>query len=357
MLKKLIPFIMVLTIFITTPLTIKAQESDGGVAGNAQIETRAAQDRLPVFFVKGQEIATYEYQGEEVLDFRRYFNVWDQRTDILKMNNRVDGVNIPIDLGGYEWDLSEFNINELGRHTITISYEGISGVIVEASQVVTVIEEDVTAPNLYGFLSTNVIFNVGDKFEVFMSRITAVDNVDGVIALTIDNFSGYEGINDGVRDSVHEVTITVSDKAGNVKTEIITITLKDVSAPVIYDAHNIETRKGKTVDYKAHVYAVDNITARDKIVLEFFIVTDQSGETESDVNEIDFNVVGEYYVKVVATDEAGQRSSAVYRVIVKDGYKLLTIALFVNVGVLVIAGGTFGIVTLVKSSRRKKDVQ
>lgn len=358
MIKKLLSVMMILTVFIATPLFVMAQENeDPSVTTNANIERRASRDNLPVFFVKGQEIATYEYEGEDVLDFRRYFNIWDQRTDILKMNNRVDGAIQSIDLGGYVWDFSGFDVNVLGKQEIKVSYTGISGVTVVQKETLTVIENDVTAPVIYGLFGNNIDFDLGQSFETWIASITAVDNVDGVIELTLDNFEGYETIETGKLNSVHEATLTVSDKAGNVETRNLIITLKDRSAPVIYNTINIETKKNKPIDYKSHVYAKDNLTEQDKIKLEFQVVTDQSGEILAETNEVDFKKVGEYYIKVIAEDESGLTSSAVYRVIVKDSISLMTFALIINAGVLVVGGTTFGIVTAVKASKNKKEVE
>lgn len=324
-----------------------AEDDEIDAEKNAYIYVRTNNDHLPVFYVKDSEIPVYEHEGEETLDFRRYFHIIDQRMDILKMRNLVDGANMPIDRGGYEWNFGTFDISVPGDYTIAISYKGANGVVISSSIKITVIEEDTIPPAIYGlFASVNV--DVKADFIDSIVGVSAVDNVDGLIQLSLDNFSGHENIKGSPLGSEHTVTLTVSDRAGNVTIRMFIATVKDLVAPIIKGAVNLETKVGKPIEYKAHLIFEDNHTSPENITKEFVIVTDESGDTPTGETEIDFNKVGENYIKVVATDEGGARATKIYRVIVKDSVSLGMMIVYINASILglgVVTVGTFYLVS------------
>lgn len=355
--KILTAFLIVMGLFFSLSLVVKAEE-DIDLEKNAHIYSRTLQDSVPIYHVKDSEVATYLYEDEEVYDFRRHFYIIDQRMDILNMNYRVDGAPAPIDEGGYVWDFGGFTTETVGDYTITISYEGANGVTVSSSVVLTVIETDEEAPKVYGLFAT-VNMDIGSNFVDNIQSISVVDNVDGLILLTLDNFEGHEEIDNNLNNASYEITLRVSDKAGNEVTQTFTVIIKDMSGPVILNTKNIETRVNKAVDYKSHITVTDNHTPADKIVVEFQFVTDETGDTVIEgMTEIDFSKVGETYVKVIATDEGGAQSTRLFRVIVKDSTSLPLMLIYINAAlfaVALIAIGTFAIVSVVRNKKTKPE--
>lgn len=350
----LLVVLLVTLLFSTSVMTLQAEDDDPiDTEKNAFIYVRTYSNNLPVHYVQNSEIETYNYDGEETYDFRKYFHIIDQRKDVLKMKHLVDGAIAPIDMGGYVWDFSQFDITELGEQTVGISYEGLNGVVVSSSVTLTVIEEDIESPIIYGLFG-NVNVDVKADFLDSISSISAVDKVDGEIELQIDNFEGYEGINGAPLNSTHEITLTVSDKAGNVTERTFVATVKDLIAPIIYNAVNVETTVGSEIDYKSHIVVEDNFTPTDEIVKVFQIVTNETGDTLAESQTINFNQTGETYIKVVATDEGGASSSRIYRVIVKDTLTLGKMFLYINlslIGAVAITGGTVFAVKRIKNKK------
>lgn len=350
----LLVVLLVTLLFSASATTLFAEDDEAiDTERNAFIYVRTYNNNLPVHYVQNSDIETYNYDGEETYDFRKYFHIIDQRKDVLKMKHLVDGEIAPIDLGGYVWDFSEFDITELGAQTVKISYEGLNGVVVSSSVTLTVIEEDVEAPIIYGLFG-NVNVDVKADFLDSISSISAVDKVDGEIKLSIDNYSGYENIKGAPLNSTHEITLTITDKAGNSTERTFVATVKDLIAPIIYNAVNVETTVGSIIDYKAHIVVEDNYTPVDEIVKVFQIVTDESGDTLADSQTIDFNQTGETYVKIIATDEGGATSSRIYRVIVKDTLTLGKMILYINlslVGAVIVTGGTLFAVKQIKKRK------
>lgn len=352
-LKKIILLLFTLTFLFVGSVSIKADE-DIDSSKNAYIYSKTNGDNVPVYFVLNSEVPVYDHEGESVFDFRRHFHIIDQRRDILKINNKVDGVSVPIDLGGYVWDFGGFTTSELGTYVITISYKGANGVEVSNKVSLTVIEEDVISPQIYGLFDT-INVDIGSSFIDNIGHISAVDNVDGVINLGINNFSGYESIKDGALNSEHIVTLTVTDNAGN-KIEItFTAIVKDLTAPIIHNAVNVETKVGKSINYKEGISFTDNYSTPDKIVVVYQFVTDETGDVVIEMDEIDFNKVGETYVKVIARDEGGAEAYKIFRVIIKDAPSLSVMLLYINlilIGVTIISLGSIYVVRKVIKNKK-----
>lgn len=353
--KKIIVLLLLMLTFLFPLSFVKADEEDIDLNKNAYIYSRTVRDHVPVQHVKDSVMATYLLDGEEAIDFRRHFQVIDQGTDVLNMKKQVDGAITIIDNGGYTWDLGGFDIAVVGTYTITINYMGKNGVAVSNSVDITVIAEDVDAPYIDGgIIGTSVTLNIGSTFMQTVSVIRIKDNIDGIITLTEANFEGHEGIEKAALNSVHDVWLTVEDSAGNELRVKLTVTVRDTTPPTILNVKNIETKKGVAVDYKSHLVFRDNYSKVENITIEYTIVKDESGTDATGETEVDFNKVGEVFIKVTATDEGGRSASRVYRVIIKDSKSLGEMLLYINLGLFGVAGLAIGGVVLTRKLRKPK---
>lgn len=352
--KKIITLLLLIFTFLLPISTLRAND-EIDTTRTAYIYSRTAAHYVPVEFVKDSEMPTYLLDGEETLDFRRHFHIIDQGTDVLNMRKQVDGAISIIDLGGYTWDLGGFDISQVGNYTITINYIGANGVPASGANKVNVkvIEVDDVKPAVSAVIGNRINVNVGSTFMSAVASIRVIDNVDGLIELTEENFSGHENIENSPLNSEHQVTLTVKDAAGNEQVVRYTARLVDNAAPVIHNVINIETKKGVVVDYKSHLRFTDNYTTADKIVVEYAIVTDSAGTEVTGEDEIDFSKVGETYIRVTARDEGGREAYRVYRVIIKDSQSLGMIILYLNLGLIGVAGVSIGGIILYKKLRKK----
>ena len=208
---------------------------------------------LPTTFVLNQSIPTYEYNGVVIPDFRKYFTITEGRTYILNMHS-----NPIFDSGGYTWDFRTFSVNTVGEYRITLRYTGADGSTVQSHLTVQVTDTDVEAPVITGLTQDHYNLEYRREvngtvtiFERWMATIYATDTVDGNIPIDESFFSGHEQINTSLIGQTHTVTLTVSDSAGNTFTKTVTITIRDTTPPpIIYNIANIETNKGKSVDYQ-----------------------------------------------------------------------------------------------------------
>ncbi len=101
----------------------------------------------------------------------------------------------------------------------------------------------------------------------------------------------------------YEVKIIATDEAGNKSEETITVDVADLTAPTITVNEEITVKVGSDAptigDYKNVINVSDNVTATEDIEI---IIDDQG---------LDMSTAGEYEVKVIATDEAGNKSEAI----------------------------------------------
>ncbi len=269
--KKIIALMIAFT-FMVTFFGIKVN-AQGTIMGETLVYTYNYVEDLPVQYVKGSEIKTYEYGGEELYDFRDYFEVYDNAEIILNMHEGDEG----IDFGGYVWDM-DFDIDEVGVYTITLSYEGVTGFksnFVELE----VIEEDVEAPEIFmydrNFNKTRAERpeDFDREFEAFINTTRIYDKVDGIIKISIDDFSEetIEDLRNADLGDKHSLTLEINDKAGNTSTKTITMTIVDLKAPNIQNVKTITTRLGKRINYMAHLGFIDNYSDRENITVTYEI--------------------------------------------------------------------------------------
>ena len=357
--KKLMSILLILSFGLFTFSTLKA-ETSGRQIGHAII---SVDEDLPVFFVKGNE----DLQGDKALEvFKLYFSIRDQRQDVEVENEYLD--------------LGTFDIDVVGTYDIIIRFTGESTLEVSEQVTVYVIEADTLAPVVYGFRE-NIVYNVSKKSKdddqktseelaqeaeerinkfIASLNLTVRDNVDGLIPLTKEHFTGVDEIDSTNLNGEYEITLTVRDNANNVLTKTASVVIKDVTGPVIYNPHNISTRRNKPVEFKDHIHIEDNFNEREDIevwytiaYLTYEMVDGEQQTVLTEVEDIDFSKLGEYVITVHAKDKSDNLAATKqYKVIIEDGIKLSTVIILANLGLLVIAG--VGVISLVLIHKSKK---
>ena len=267
--KKIMSLVTILVlIFSFSIITIKAQDA---ILGETLVYKYTHIEDLPVQFVKGSEIKTYEYEDEVIPDFRHYFEVYDNAQTILNMHSIAGEV----DLGGYTWDM-DFDINTIGIYEISLSYSGVTGFKSETIEL-EVIEEDIEGPEVFisgGNFNKTRIENPAEflsEFNNYLRRSRVYDKVDGVIQITIDDFN-EEDIETLKTADLREavlLTLNVEDSAGNITEETVTLNIVDLKAPNIHNATTVTTRKGQRINFTSHLSFSDNYSAPSEIIKNY----------------------------------------------------------------------------------------
>lgn len=296
--KKIISLMTILVLVFTfSIITVSAEDA---ILGETLVYKYTHIEDLPIQYVKGSKIKTYEYQGEVIPDFRDYFEVYDNAQTILNMHS-VSGA---IDFGGYTWEM-DFDIETAGSYQVTLSYTGVTGFKSETIDL-EVVEEDIEGPNIFitgGNFNKTRIENPDEfltEFNHYLRRSRVYDKVDGVIKITIEDFdeNDIETLRTADLREVVSLTLNVEDNAGNVSSETVSLTIVDLKAPNIHNATTITTRKGQRINLTAHLSFSDNYsdaqyirdTARYEIygtlVVKNIWQTGQRRENPSDGEEI-----------------------------------------------------------------------
>lgn len=156
--------------------------------------------------------------------FDQFEDVTVVLTDYITAVDNVDGTitvtNAMVNAGG-------FSLNTAGTFTVTYTVTDSSGNVATKEIVFTV--NDKQAPVISG--AKDLTISVGDVYNP-LEGITAVDNIDGPITLTLDNVSGHElFLDQDGKASVageFEVTYTVTDANNNSREVKITVTVLQI---------------------------------------------------------------------------------------------------------------------------------
>lgn len=351
--KKLMSIIFIFLLSLLTIKGVKAETSVGSI-GHAIISVN---HDLPIYFVKGNE----NLQGDKAVQhFKKYFSIRDQRKDIEIEDEYLN--------------IGTFDINVVGEYDIEISFVGRSTLRVSQTLTVYVIEEDTEAPKVY-ILRDNITYNVTkanpdadeeDEEERVLKfirslNLTVRDNVDGLIELTGEHFTGVKEIDSTNLNGEYEITLTVSDSAGNTYTKSAIVTIKDITGPVIYNPTNVSTRRNKVVEYKDHIIIEDNFNERKDIEVwykvELLTYEEIEGERQivlTEVADVDFSKLGEFVITVHAKDTSGNLAATKqYKVIIENGISLPLLILAIN-GILLLVGGALTAIFIILNKRNQK---
>jgi hypothetical protein len=160
-------------------------------------------------------------------------------------------------------------------------------------------DKDKEAPVISGV--ENITYIIGETQPDFLDGITAIDNVDETLEITVDSSAVSYTV-----PGTYNVIISVTDQAGNVATEtlILTVEFEGVD-PVISGTQNYTIEQGDEVpDYLDGVVAVDNVDGT---------LTDSIEVDDSDVN---YDTIGTYDVVFSVSDTAGNEVNVTVQVTV-----------------------------------------
>lgn len=186
------------------------------------------------------------------------------------------------------------NTSSIGSYTITYTATDSAGNSTSISRIVTV--TDITAPVITLTGDSTVTVSYGDDYEELGATVT--DNVDTDIEIDISGSVDTDSIGE------YTVTYTATDAAGNESSETRTVTVVDVTAPVITlnGASELEYVFGET-------YEELGATATDDVDSDVTVTVSGTVDTSS---------IGSYTITYSATDNAGNSSTTTRTVTVVD---------------------------------------
>lgn len=353
--KKTLLFLFTLVLTFSFSATVKAQET------TVVITNLTNRYNLPTTFVLGQDLPTYEYEGETIPDFRRYFEVSVNRDVVLN----VHGAN-PVDKGGYEWNFSGFNINRLGQSAVILTYGDkflrIVFQVVEFDEIPPFIYDpdrptETTLPETFIIEAGTSIANQFVKFRmrdnIDDDRRLVILNADSTYSFVEEYFTGLEQLDDPELNTNYILTVRFEDSAGNEFSQTITLRIVDTTPPIIYNIPNIEITKGDLVNYKANLRLDDNYTKNLEDFIIVYDIVNNDNEVigqEEDINNLS-NMLGEHRIRLRVTDESNNTSTRVIRLVVKNPISIGEIILYINLIGLGVAGLGVGVFFIAKKKR------
>lgn len=212
---------------------------------NAQFYLLTMEDDDPVVSNVADKQMTFA-KGSTAPDWKTYISIFDKEDGVIEVTDAmVDASEVDMDtVGTFDvvYTVKDSANNEV-THTITLT-------VIEAA--------DTTPPVLTVVNTLPVVFDqVVDGTVDLKTYITAVDDVDGTIAITDaminnDSFSLQTA-------GTYDVVYTVLDSSNNSSTVTITFTVNDKQGPTISGARDLMLVVGATWNPFAGVYAVDNV--------------------------------------------------------------------------------------------------
>ncbi|MFP4051009.1 MAG: PKD domain-containing protein [Thermoplasmata archaeon] len=217
----------------------------------------------------------------------------------------------------YEWTIEgskyygeviEYEFTEPGTYDVTLTVKDDAGNI--DSDTITVTVEDQTAPTA----DAGEDRTVDEDEEITFDGSASTDNV-GIVSYTWtingETKTGEEVTYTFTEPGEYQVTLNVTDEAGNWDTDTITVTVRDVTAPSAVIKGDTEVDEDTTVTFNAS-NSSDNVRIADfKWTIED---SELSGEEVSHI----FKDPGNYIVKLKVTDPAGNYNETSIEVTAND---------------------------------------
>ena len=175
-----------------------------------------------------------------------------------------------------------------GEQTVSIALtdEGGNTVTVRATLNVTI---DTQAPVIEGIADLQTY--KGQPLD-YLQGVTITDDLDAAPVLEVDDSQV-----DMEQGGTYPLTYTGTDESGNVNTQTVNVTvIVDENAPTIYGVQTISIYAGSTVSYRSGVMLEDDIDENPKLAI--------------DSSKVDLSTPGTYEVTYIATDAAGNESTA-----------------------------------------------
>lgn len=191
---------------------------------------------------------------------------------------------------------SEPDLSAAGQTQVTILLTDAAGNTAEYQAVLTVLA-DSAPPEIRG---VGEIFTYLGTEPDYLAGISAVDELDGEVAVTVDTL----GV-DLNTVGTYEITYTAADSVGNTAAVSGTVTVTDDNTPpVIRGIRDITVYLGSTVSYRSGVLATDD--------------QDESPKLEIDSSKVNLSAAGTYTVVYTARDKTGNVTYAEVTVTVAE---------------------------------------
>jgi hypothetical protein len=186
------------------------------------------------------------------------------------------------------------NMNKLGNYTVYyMLFDSSNNQVMKE---VTVHVYDNKKPEIIGLQDLTIEVKTKTEYD-FLSGIEATDDYDTNLQITItENDVNFEVL------GIYTVTYQVIDSSNNETIESIKVNIVDTTKPTLINVKDMILKLGETVDLKKDLRAVDLYDGD---------LTDQINLSGDEVN---FNVIGEYEVKVEVTDTSGNIAFEYFKV-------------------------------------------
>ena len=255
-------------------ITYTAIDAAGNVATAVMRTVKVVDIVAPVITLKGDAIITVIF-GETYTDLG------------ATALDAVDG-NVAVSTTG------SVNVNAIGSYAITysaIDSQGNSSSLIRTINVV-----DIGSPVISIAGETTIIHPHGDIYNDLGA--TALDVVDGSVVVTSSSTVNFNAVGN------YTVTYLARDKSGNESSAMRLVEVKDLTAPII-------SIRGEQALIHAHseVYNDLGATAFDAVDGNLSVIV---------TGTVNINVLGSYTISYQITDAAGNESSAMRTVEVKD---------------------------------------
>ncbi|MDD4166742.1 MAG: DUF5011 domain-containing protein [Endomicrobiaceae bacterium] len=251
-------------------------------------------ENYPPELTLNDDLPTTFGKGEALPDLTQYISAYDVEDGgaILVIADYINAADV--------------DMSKAGEYEVIYSIPDCDGAVATYTLVIKVLaEKDETAPIL---TEKAELVKVIDQFTTvdLLSAVTAVDNVDGEIAITEKMISG--SVNTEVTGS-YEITYKVKDSSGNESSLTLTFTVNDKEAPKFSGKTEITATVGDTLNPLTVVSCADNVDGAIQLTLDH--ITGYDGFL--DVNGTLLKV-GTFTLTYTVTDSAD--NSAVYNVTV-----------------------------------------
>ena len=242
-----------------------------------------------------KDLPTTFGKGQEKPDLTQYVIAYD-REDAANITITAANITESIDMaaaGTYDV-VYEVADSEGKKATITLQIKVLE-------------QADTTAPVLTEAADLVKVFDQFSATPDITKFITATDDVDGAITITMDMIETDANLNAA---GTYDIVYTVKDSSGNEATKTITITVNDKEGP-------------KVVGKDLKTYVGTPLTAAD-IIANLTVTDNVDGAmtlTEANVKGLDqvkFNEAGEYQVTIEVTDAAGNKTEQVLKISVRE---------------------------------------
>ena len=226
-------------------------------------------------------------------------------TQYVKAYDREDDENIVITADNITESL---DMSKVGTYDVVYTVTDSEGETSTITLKIRIIDHaDTTPPTITLSKTAQLEYDQFSTAPDITKFVSAIDDYDGVIEITMDNITTNANIN---RAGTYDIEYVVRDSSGNEAKLIVQITINDKEAPKVV-GKNLNTYVGTPLtmeDVIANLTVTDNVDG----------VMTLTEANIADLDMVDFNEPGEYGVTVTVADEAGNETGFVLNIAVRE---------------------------------------